>query len=130
MCLDLADAYDRERIASYFIGELVFIDALGNARCGITGVLTRACECAQYRGRWNELPQPGYRGTSEYDEETGEFFIPKGQAPLAITAGDEHEPWPADWHPFNAVHCGECGREIEQDQALDGQPGWTHVFND
>lgn len=75
-----------ERGVSQFVGAVVFIDALGRARCGITGIYTSACACFDDM-RHGLLPPPDYKGTGEYDADTDTMTREHGQAPLAITAG-------------------------------------------
>lgn len=75
-----------EKGAQVFAGAGVFTDALGEQRCGLTGVHTKACEC------WGYLPDGfsmlrGYRGCVHWDDELENLVIPIGQAPKALPAG-------------------------------------------
>lgn len=80
----MSEHYDAARGAGFYASHLVYTDALGNERCGLTGVLIGRCECAEHMA-YGYMPT-GYRGIPTYDEDTDRFVIPSGQAPLAITA--------------------------------------------
>lgn len=88
--------------AGWFAGALVYTDALGQARCGLTGVLTTACACADDIA-YGVMPRPGYRGQLQWDWDTEEHYLPAGQAPLALTAGPTRPEHPAMNEPINCT---------------------------
>lgn len=83
----MASIMDPEfQAAARFAGSLVYTDALGQKRCGLTGILVSKCECADALAD-GFMPSPRYAGTLSWDFDTDEHFIPSGQRPLALTAG-------------------------------------------